>query len=130
MRKNDPISVLFAANVTALVFWISATLVTPALSFLFLIVGAAPAQMSGLATSDHRMLLAMIVPFGAAALGFFGGVLIAFIYNVVIADARPLKATREYGQKEPKRLFPAPVPALAQRMLEPQAVLARNAVGR
>jgi hypothetical protein len=131
MRKNDPISVLFAASVTALAFWISATLVTPALSFVFLMVGAAPAQMNGVAAkSDHGMLLAMIVPLGAAALGFFGGVLIAFIYNVVIADARPLKATREYGRKEPKRLFPTPVPALAQRMLEPQAVLVRNAVGR
>jgi hypothetical protein len=71
--KKDPISVLFAASFMALAFWMSATVVTPVLSFLFLIVGAAPAQMSSLAAkSDHGMLLAMIVPFCAAALGFFG----------------------------------------------------------
>ena len=135
MRKNDPISVLFAASVTALAFWICAGIVAPALSFMFLLLGAAPAQLSGLvAKSDHGMIFAMIVPICAAALGFFNGAFIAFTYNVFIADSRTLKAISAHGQKEPTRLFPVPVPAaygLAKLILEPQPVLARShAAGR
>ena len=57
------------------------------------------------------MLFAMIVHICAAALGFFNGALIAFTYNVFVADSRTLKATSGHGQKEPKSLFAVPVPA-------------------
>jgi hypothetical protein len=133
MQKNKRISVLLAASVTAIVFWICATFVVPALSFTFLLLGAAPAQLSGFAAiADHGMLFAMIIPVCVAVLGFFNGSFIALIYNALMAEPLAPKATRENRREEPirpGRLFP--MPALAQRLLEPQAVLARShAVGR
>jgi hypothetical protein len=128
MHKNERISVLLAASVTAIMFWISSSLVVPGLSIAFMSFAAAPARLSGFAArSDYGILFAMIIPICVAALGFVGGTFIAFIYNLVIADSLAPKATREDRSEEPVhpgRLFP--VAALAQRLLEPQPVLAHS----
>jgi len=83
--KTKPINVLLAATISGLLQAAIAALVAPCFAFLSLLAGAAPSQLqSTVAASDNGMIFALAAPFIFGAIGFLGGGLMAFLFNLLV----------------------------------------------
>lgn len=87
MKKHQPISILLVGSVSALVHGILALVFAPILAMLFSTQVAAPVQFAALLGDGRGMLLAVLLPFAWAAVGFIAAATVAFLYNLSAIDA-------------------------------------------
>ncbi len=97
MKETKPISVLLVATVTGALHGAVAVVFVPVLSFLMLLWGAAPVQLSSTITAaGNGMVFAVIAPLCCAAFGFVAGAFAAFTHNVFAKEQpRPIVVIRE-----------------------------------
>lgn len=84
MKHPKTVNVLFVATVSAILHGVLAGIFIPLLSMLMLSLGALPGPLAAIATAEHGMMFAVAAPFGYAVIGFFGGALMAFLFNMFV----------------------------------------------
>jgi hypothetical protein len=97
MKETKPISVFLVATVTAALHGAVAVVFVPVLSFLMLLWGSAPAQLSSTITAaGDGMVFAVIAPLGCTVFGFIAGAFAALTHNVFAKEQpRQMVVVRE-----------------------------------
>jgi len=88
MRDTKRVSVPLAATVSAMVHAAWGVVCIPALSFLFLTATGSSAHPAGMAATEQGMLFAVLAPILCATLGFAGGAVMAFLFNMFVEEKR------------------------------------------
>ena len=86
MKQLKVINVFLVASVSAALHGIMAVIFVPAMSVMFLAHNTAQAQLSNPAITDNIMVWAVVAPILWAAVGFIGGALMAFIWNLFAGE--------------------------------------------
>lgn len=84
MKQPKTINVLLVATASAILHGVLAGIFIPLLSMLLLSFGALPGPLAAMATAEHGMMFAVAAPFGYGAIGFIGGALMAFLFNLFV----------------------------------------------
>src|SRR5436309_12294226 len=86
MKQLKVINVFLVASVSAALHGVMAVIFVPAMSVIFLTHNTAQAQFSNPAITDNIMIWAIVAPILWAAVGFIGGALMAFIWNLFAGE--------------------------------------------
>jgi hypothetical protein len=81
VKHPKTLNVLFVATVSAILNGVLAGIFIPLLCMVMLSLGALPGPLAAIATAEHGMMFAVAAPFAYGAVGFFGGALMAFLFN-------------------------------------------------
>jgi hypothetical protein len=84
VKTPRTINILLVATVSAILHGVLAGIFIPLLAVLLLSFGALPGPLAAIATAEHGMIFAVTAPFAYGAIGFAGGALMAFLYNLFV----------------------------------------------
>lgn len=88
MRDTKRVSVPVVAAASGLVYGAVAVVAIPTLSFLFLTTADSSALAGGTAATEQVMLIAVVAPLLCAILGGACGVVMAFLFNMLVEEKR------------------------------------------